>query len=34
MKEIEVTCKLGKELSADEIQTAAKPFHCRNEQPH
>ena len=23
MKEIEVTCKLGKELSADEIQTAA-----------
>ena len=23
MKEIEITCKLGKELSADEIQTAA-----------
>ena len=23
MKEIEVTCKLGKELTADEIQTAA-----------
>ena len=22
MKEIEVTCKLGKELTADEIQTA------------
>ena len=23
MKEIELTCKLGRELSADEIQTAA-----------